>query len=957
MDQELVTRFTADISEYKKSITTLQGELKQLSGVTGQVRAATAQAMNSAYEDTRKLGKQVESLVKTQERNVQAATASSVKITDYSNKVEQLQGKLKSQNKEYASLAGQLTAVTSKYREQQAFLNDYKDGIAGVNKQHEELAGLIRTTSRISTRYMTLEEIEQHRAGLQRMKNDLEVFNDELRDVGLNPDNLKTDTLDKLKAEIQSVSAQMNQQKNAMAQTTAQINKANGSLAIETTRYKSLRSTIKQNGEALTEMGNKLDNALQEEAFPPVESRMTKFKNKVKSLGSAFATVGSKTGAVFGAIGRATGSVFGKIGSAAGAAFGKVRDHLKNVRSSSGGAGKSLLGVVKSIRRIGAVSLGLNVCKNIFGELRSVITGYLSQNEALNNRVEALKNAFANALAPAINVVVGLFEKLMPYAMSVANAISGLLSSVGIASQVNATATAVGKTTKETKKLSQAQKELYGFDQITKVSDDQQDSSSSGASTANTPAASDKFSAYLEKIKNLWKSGDFEGIGEQIAGSCNKIISKINALDWKGIQDKVNGAVSGIAKSLNGFIRDFDWEGAGQIVGNGVNTIFGALDTFLTTFDFAALGAGFAKNLNGIFNTIDWGQVAKTLSDAISGVFKIISGFLENLDWRGLATALENFIGGIDFGGMASALFESLGAALGGLCAFLGQLISDAVSGIQSYFGDKIKEAGGNVAQGIWDGIIDGIGDAWKWVKEHIFQPFINGFQKAFEIKSPSKVMKKQGGFISQGLFDGIGDLWKKVSQKFKGFKDGVVNFFTGKNGVVSKVTGLGGKIVTGLKNGLKNLKATFTNAFKGPLNGVIKLVNNMVGKINDKLLISVGSTLSNVLSALGVSVTNGQYQLFSIPTIPELEKGGVLKKGQVGLLEGKGAEAVVPLERNTQWISKVAAMMVQMLGSSGQAVNVTIPVYVGGKHLSTVVLDDVNQTEKKGRDPVAATA
>ena len=902
MDQELVTRFTADISEYKKSITTLQGELKQLSGVTGQVRAATAQAMNSAYEDTRKLGKQVESLVKTQERNVQAATASSVKITDYSNKVEQLQGKLKSQNKEYASLAGQLTAVTSKYREQQAFLNDYKDGIAGVNKQHEELAGLIRTTSRISTRYMTLEEIEQHRAGLQRMKNDLEVFNDELRDVGLNPDNLKTDTLDKLKAEIQSVSAQMNQQKNAMAQTTAQINKANGSLAIETTRYKSLRSTIKQNGEALTEMGNKLDNALQEEAFPPVESRMTKFKNKVKSLGSAFATVGSKTGAVFGAIGRATGSVFGKIGSAAGAAFGKVHSHLKNMRASSGTASKSLLNVVKSIRRIGVVSLGLKVCKNIFGELRSVITGYLSQNEALNNRVEALKNAFANALAPAINVVVGLFEKLMPYAMSVANAISGLLSSVGIASQVNATATAVGKTTKETKKLSQAQKELYGFDQITKVSDDQQDSdASSGSTAAATPAASDKFSQYLDKIKNLWKSGNFEGIGEQIAGSCNKIISKINALDWKGIQDKVNGAVSGIANGLNGFIRGFDWEGAGQIVGNGVNTVFGALDTFLTTFDFAALGAGFAKNLNGIFNTIDWGQVAKTLSDAISGVFKTIAGFLENLDWRGLATALENFIGGIDFGGMASALFESLGAALGGLCAFLGQLISDAVSGIQSYFGDKIKEAGGNVAQGIWDGIIDGIGDAWKWVKEHIFQPFINGFQKAFEIKSPSKVMKKQGGFISQGLFDGIGDLWKKVSQKFKGFKDGVVNFFTGKNGVVSKVTGLGGKIVTGLKNGLKNLKATFTNAFKGPLNGVIKLVNNMVGKINDKLLISVGSTLSNVLSALGVSVTNGQYQLFSIPTIPELEKGGVLKKGQVGLLEGKGADAVVPLEQGSR--------------------------------------------------------
>jgi hypothetical protein len=32
-----------------------------------------------------------------------------------------------------------------------------------------------------------------------------------------------------------------------------------------------------------------------------------------------------------------------------------------------------------------------------------------------------------------------------------------------------------------------------------------------------------------------------------------------------------------------------------------------------------------------------------------------------------------------------------------------------------------------------------------------------------------------------------------------------------------------------------------------------------------------------------------------------------VLERGQVGLLEGTGAEAVVPLERNKAWLSKVA--------------------------------------------------
>ena len=71
MDQELVTRFTADISQYKKSMASLQAELKQLSGVTDKIKTVTAKAMSSASSDTRKMGKQVDTLIKSQERNVQ----------------------------------------------------------------------------------------------------------------------------------------------------------------------------------------------------------------------------------------------------------------------------------------------------------------------------------------------------------------------------------------------------------------------------------------------------------------------------------------------------------------------------------------------------------------------------------------------------------------------------------------------------------------------------------------------------------------------------------------------------------------------------------------------------------------------------------------------------------------------------------------------------------------------
>ena len=64
---------------------------------------------------------------------------------------------------------------------------------------------------------------------------------------------------------------------------------------------------------------------------------------------------------------------------------------------------------------------------------------------------------------------------------------------------------------------------------------------------------------------------------------------------------------------------------------------------------------------------------------------------------------------------------------------------------------------------------------------------------------------------------------------------------------------------------------------------------------------------------------------LFSVPQIPELAQGGVLKRGQVGVLEGNGAEAVVPLEKNREWIHAVAQDFGREMGG---ATTVTINVY-----------------------------
>ena len=74
------------------------------------------------------------------------------------------------------------------------------------------------------------------------------------------------------------------------------------------------------------------------------------------------------------------------------------------------------------------------------------------------------------------------------------------------------------------------------------------------------------------------------------------------------------------------------------------------------------------------------------------------------------------------------------------------------------------------------------------------------------------------------------------------------------------------------------------------------------------------------LIKSLGVNVGNINKVSF-----PRLEKGGILKKGQMGLLEGSGDEAVVPLDKNKHWIKAVAnEMKDQLKQESSNISNVT---------------------------------
>lgn len=137
-------------------------------------------------------------------------------------------------------------------------------------------------------------------------------------------------------------------------------------------------------------------------------------------------------------------------------------------------------------------------------------------------------------------------------------------------------------------------------------------------------------------------------------------------------------------------------------------------------------------------------------------------------------------------------------------------------------------------------------------------------------------------------MWDNVVKTFQDIGDFFKGIWDSIVSTFTTVGTQVGEA--IGGAFKTAINAVIGTVEGAL-NAIPNAINGMIDTINNLPG----------------------VSIS-------AIPTVtlPRLAQGGVLKKGQVGFLEGDGDEAVVPLSQNTEWLDKVADRLNQK--SSGGA-------------------------------------
>lgn len=464
--------------------------------------------------------------------------------------------------------------------------------------------------------------------------------------------------------------------------------------------------------------------------------------------------------------------------------------------------------------------------KEGFGNLAQYSESVNTALSSLKSALTQLKNSLATAFAPILTAIAPALTTLINLVSKAATAV-GMLIAALTGQKMFTKATAVQEKYADSlsgtaKSAKSANKQLSSLDKLNNLTSGNTGGGGGAGSGISAEdmfedvQIDDRFKHIVQWLKSMWENADFTELGTVIGA---KIKNGLDSIDWspikataqkigksigtlingfvevgglgasigKTIGEAINTGIAGInafldnthwdsvgifiGEGLNGIVNTVDWEGIGHLFAAKWNAIFETIGNIATTFDWSNFGLQLATSVNTFITDFDWAENGARLGELAKGLLDSIISFLENTDWQALGNGIADFISNIDWSGVLERLAEGIGAALGGLATLLWELIEDAWNSVVDWWEETAFEDGEFTITGLLDGILEGIKGIGTWIYEHIFKPFVDGFKKAFDINSPSKVMEEMGTYIIQGLLDGISSLVENVTNTWESMK------------------------------------------------------------------------------------------------------------------------------------------------------------------------------------------
>lgn len=649
-----------------------------------------------------------------------------------------LQAKVKSTSKQIGDLDKQLNSAQTKRSALGDSLNQARqnadDTAVALEKVNAQLENVKKShLADIKSEYPGLSDSKVQDVLKSRMEGETSLLNQnqkllddlEKQDAKVaeieSDYNAQGDAISGLQKRHAALTAQLNQEKDAVNQQKSLIQHLSGeddmqayfnkqADAIESSfakienrqnkAYGTVDESATQHAERIVAETQKAVNA-QDKAAQAAESRAAR-EHAIAAKSPKGSSVPGSSGSAGLLSGRITGlnkalsgtlnNALRTVGGLGARVFGTLQRAVDGLRAKLTQSSKNL---AKFRNRLMSIVSGALVFNLISAGLRK-ITEWMG-SAALSSAT--LRAALGNLQGAASTAAAPLLQAILPALTAIANAaatafyyIAQLVSfltgkSIG-ASQ--SAAKAMGKYAKAAKSAgSAADGALAKFDELDVL--DKNSGGGAGAITPNYDFNTDN--PFLDEIMQAIKDGDWYGVGQLIG---EKLRDSLNAIPWPDIQDKARAWATNIANCINGFIEVPGlWEAIGHTVAQGLNTALIFADTLMQGIHWDSLGAGIARGLTTAVAELDWPLLGRVLTDGMRAAILTLYSFVQTYTgWADLGNSIAACINsaianipwmeaGLGLSGFVVGLLHTLIATVQGTdWTALGQNIVSMVSAI-----------------------------------------------------------------------------------------------------------------------------------------------------------------------------------------------------------------------------------------------------------------------------------
>lgn len=861
-DGKITISTEADKTGVKVGMKEIEASVKRMSVTVGNMGEKVQIAVQKQLDSLSKLNNQYGQ----QEQKVQGLK----------DKLKEL-SQQKVESEEYKKLGKDIDSLYGKAAKLEADLKEWSD------------IGVPENSDTFKKTEAELEKICEDIEKLEKMQNDMKSSGTAYSDPKSSAQY--QETVKKLAAENQKMEDMASRLKTSIASMQLRLKECGEEALKSSSKFSKLADTAARFSQSLMKSG-----------IVGMKRKLHEFGRLLDNLMKKFMQLAS--GAIVGGLKKISGGIFAIHKSA-----NKSTLSLKNLLKYAFGI-RTLFVLFNKLR--GAISEGIqNLAKYDLATHTGTVNQSLSE---LQGALTRLKNSFATAFAPILTVAAPILVQFINLISQAVTRVGMLIAALtgqqtfvkAIAVQKNYAASLDNAANSAKKAAKALQGYLSPIDEINRYDDGSSSDSGIGSGGKYTgPSAGDMFEevpiesslkGIADKIKELIKNEDWEGLGAYMADGINKGLRKVyDVISWNNVGPKVTEFITAFTATFNSLADHIDWDLMGRTLGTGINTAINTLNLLIGNggIDFNKIGSSIAKALRGAIREIDWKSLGQLLGNKFMISWKLLSGFVQEMARKSNAgitgwTELGKSIGKAMTGMFEKISFKDVANAIVGVIngAF------EILAGFDAEFDwDAFRE---NLKEGI-ETAINGI----EWKKNgKAFGDFLSNLCGTLR----GALTKDTFYDFGQGIGEFLGELpWGEILKTaadllLGGFTSALNGLFDG----LEKKHPIAGHIAEWLTKAFLAVKIA-------NITGISSLVKLIIGKIAARMMAAestavISDSVGNMLNTALSGAANGAKDLAT-------SLGPLV--GTAGLIIGVGAAATVAT-------SELAGFVETMQGGNG---------------------------------------